>query len=87
MIKFLLVFCILFDNVGHSQTQFTGIRLNTINIKYTKSGVSVSEMQNSIEFCGRFKPWGENIQSPFEKWRMFDFRNYITPEILHQYRH
>ena len=45
--------------------QFKEIRHNTINIKITKFDVNVSEMQNPVHLCGRFQPWGENIQSPF----------------------
>ena len=49
------------------QIQFKGIRHNTINVKKenTKYGVNGSEMQNPVDFYGRFQPWSENIQSPF----------------------
>ena len=47
------------------QIQFTGIRHYTINIKNTQFDVNFSEIQNSVDFCARFQPWGENIRSPF----------------------
>lgn len=47
------------------QIQFTGNMRDTINIKSTQFDVTVSEMQKSVDFCGRLKPLCENIQSPF----------------------
>ena len=47
------------------QTQFTGIRHYKINIRSKEIDVNVSEMQNPIDFCGRFQPWDENIQRLF----------------------
>ena len=62
--KVLIVFCFLSTMRDiKCQIQFTGIRHYTINIKSTKIDVSVSETQNPVDFCGRFEPLSENIQS------------------------
>ena len=45
--------------------QFKEIRHNTINVKNTKFDVNISEMQNPVEFYGRFQPWSKIIQIPF----------------------
>ena len=49
------------------QIQFKEIRHNAINVKNTKSDVNVYEMQNPVEFYGRFQTWSEIIQSLFCK--------------------
>ena len=47
--------------------QINNMELDVIRLtcKSTKFDVNVSDMQNPVDFCGRFQLLGENIQNPF----------------------
>ena len=68
------------------QIQITGIRRDTINIKSTKFGVNVSEMQKSYGLSWQISTLGpEHLKSVLKSGDFFDDRNYRTPEILPEY--
>ena len=68
MIKTFLYFSAFFSIMWETkcQIQLKGIRHNRINVeKNTKFDFNVSQMQNPVDFYGRFQPWSENIPGPF----------------------